>query len=110
MSIIEIVTGDDVALSVTLKKDNSTFDIDSSATIHAAIVSETRSQLLLDAVVQSNSASGADWDNSLVIIEFSSTETSNITTAGRALLEIQVDDNGKQTWFVSVRIVKGNIA
>ena len=105
-----IVTGDDVALPVTLKKDNSTFSIDAGATVQAALVSLDRSTVLAGPVTCSNVATGADWVNSLVIVEINSTLTGAITSYGGALLEIQVDDNGKLTWFVSVDIEKGTIA
>jgi len=107
-----IVTGDDVALPVTLKKDGATFTIDPGATVQASIISVDRSVALIPAVTCSNAATGADWANSLLIVAFTSTETAAILDAnlGAALLEIQVDDSGKLTWFVSIDIVKGTIA
>lgn len=107
-----IVTGDDVALPVTLKKDAATFSIDAGATVQASLVSIDRSTTIVSAVTCSNVATGADWPNSLVVVEFSSAQTTAILDAdlGFALLEIQVDDGGKLTWFVSIEIEKGTIA
>lgn len=105
-----IVTGDDVALPVTLKKDGVTFSINAGATVQASLVSIDRSSVLAGPVVCSNVAVGADWDNSLVIVAFSSEETASIIDYGSASLEIQVDDGGKLTWFVSVTIEKDTIA
>ena len=105
-----IVTGDDVALPVTLKKDGATFTIDVGATVQASIVLADRSATLIAAVTCSNAATGADWANSLVIVEFSSAETGAVTDYVPALVEIQVDDSGKLTWFVGVVIEKGSIA
>jgi len=105
-----IVTGDDVALPVTLKKDGATFAIAQAATVQAALVTQDRSSVLAGPVVCSSSATGADWANSLVIVEIASTLTGAIVSYEPALLEIQVDDGGKLTWFASVDIVKGNIA
>ena len=105
-----IVTGDDVALPVTLKKDGETFSIDAGATVQASIVLADRSATLIPAVTCSNSAAGADWLNSLVVVEFSSAATGAVTDYVPALVEIQVDDSGKLTWFVGVVIEKGSIA
>ena len=62
-------------------------------------------------IAQSESAPGADWANSLLTIEFASTDTVNMTYQGAALIEIQVDDTvnttGKTTFFVKVLIVSG---
>jgi len=104
-----IVTGDDVALPITLKKDNAVFAIDAGATVKASLISADRTAVLIAPVTCSNVAIGTDWPNSLVVVEFSSAETSAITTAGTALIEIQVDDGGKNTWFVSVDIEIGTI-
>lgn len=105
-----IVTGDDVALSVTLKKDGVVFNIDTGATVKAALISKDRNTILIPEVTCLSNATGADWPNSLVIVPFTSTETAAITVFESALLEIQVDDGGKLTWFVSLEIIKGNIA
>ena len=105
-----IVTGDDVALPVTLKKDNATFTIAPGATVKASIVSLDRAAILIAAVTVSNAAPGADWANSLVVVEFTSIETLGVIVYDPALLEIQVDDGGKLTWFVNLDITKGTIA
>ena len=106
----QIVTGDDVALPVTLKKDGAVFAIDAGATVQAALVSLDRSTVLAGPVTCSNVATGADWANSLVMVEFNSATSGAITAYGKALLEIQVNDSGKLTWFVTVDIEKGTIA
>jgi len=105
-----IVTGDDVALPVTLRKDGQTFAINLASTVRAAVVSLDRSETLIAAVTLSNVATGADWANSLVVAEFSSAESADATTTGPALLEIQVDDSGKTTWFLTVEITAGSIS
>lgn len=104
-----IVTGDDVALSVTLKKGGATFLINGTATVQASLVSLDHQTTYAGPVAQSNAASGADWANSLVVVELASANTSSITYQGKALLEIQVDDSGKTTFFASVIIVLGTI-
>jgi len=104
-----IVTGDDVALPTTLKKDGVTFNIDAGATVKASLISVDRAAVYIAPVTLNNAATGADWSNSLLIIEFPSASTELITDYQPALIEIQVDDGGKLTWFVSVDIEKGTI-
>ncbi len=109
MSIPVIVTGDDVVLLQTLNKQGATFNIPVSSTVTCRLVSDDHCEVLSDPVVQSNGTAGADWANSLVAISLPSAVTSLIEKTGFAILETQVDDNGKLTWFSKVKIVKGNI-
>lgn len=109
MSNITLVKGDDVSLSVTLKKNNATFIIPVTATVEASIVKSDHETVLLAPIEQSESAPGADWANSLVIVAFTSAQTSTIAQTGEVLLEIQVDDNGKTTFFAVINIVSGTI-
>lgn len=104
-----IVTGDDVALPVTLKKDGKTFSIANNAVVKAALVSADHNDLLAGPVILSNSAAGSNWGASLVIVQFNAQTTGAITSYKPSLLEIEVNDNGKLTWFADVRIIKGNI-
>lgn len=107
--MIEIVTGDDVQVYATLKKDDQTFEISGDATVTAMLVSLDRDTQLTSGVAQSAATAGADWDNSVVAITFTSAQTSGIAP-GRGWLELQVNDGGKTTWFLDVDITKGNIA
>lgn len=104
-----IVTGDDSSLSVTLRKGGVTFNIDTGATVQASLVSLDHQTVYAGPITQSNATPGADWANSLVVVEFASTDTDSITYQGKALMEIQVDDSGKTTFFASVMIVLGTI-
>lgn len=105
----DITTGDDVAIGITLKKDGAIFAINTSADVKAALISQNKRETHINAVSVSNAAPGSDWDKSLVVVEFNSASTSAIPP-GDALIELQVDDNGKLTWFVTVSIEKGTIA
>ena len=105
-----LVTGDDISLSATLRVDNATFAIDTGATVEASIVDPTHKTVLAGPVAQNSATPGADWANSLVIVTFSSTDTASITHQGKAILEIQVNDNGKRTWFKTIVLVLGTIA
>jgi len=107
--MITIVTGDDMAIVVPLSKNGVITPISESAVVSAAIVSADHSTVLAGPVACSSNGLGADWANMIVSAEFVDTDTSAITKFKPALLEIQVDDGGKLTWFVDVRILKGQI-
>lgn len=108
----QIVTGDDVRLIVTLKKDGAVFPITTTpvpAVVKARIVGPNHQIALSSEVTQSHLTSGADWANSLIVVLMDGATTAAITQQGSALLEIQVDDGIKITWFVPVTIIKGFI-
>lgn len=107
---IEIVIGDDAVIAATLKKDDAVFAIDAGATVQACIISTDHETRLSDIVTCSNIATGSDWDNSLVIVEMSQANTASIATPGPAILEIQVDDTIKETFFGTVYCTKGQIS
>lgn len=109
MSIPTLVTGDDVTLPVTLKKNGATFVISTTAVVKARLVSMDHARALSDEVSQSHAVAGADWANSLVIVALPGDITGAISGHGNALLEIQVDYSGKTTWFIPVSIVQGHI-
>lgn len=106
-----LVTGDDISMAVTLKKDGVTFTINPAADVKASLVSLDHTTVYSDPVAQSSAASGADWANSLVTIQLPEANTLNMTYQGPALLEVQVNDTGgKVTFFTPVNIVLGSIA
>ncbi len=109
MSIPIIVTGDDVLLPATLKKNGATFTIDPGAEVKARLVATDHYKVYSTTVTQAESAPGADWANSLVIVSLPSAVTTEITQQGKASLEIQVLDTYKLTWFAEVEILRGNI-
>lgn len=108
--IAQIVTGDDATLPVVLTKDGQTFTIDPAAQIFAAVTDRTKKKTILASTPVSELAPGSDWANSLIVVVFSSVNTAAVTYTGRAVLEIQVDDNGKLTWFDEIEIVRGTIS
>ena len=109
MSLAKIVTGDDSTLPVELRKDDQVFVIDPTATVKAAVVSKNKKVVLLPVVNVLEIAPGSVWPSSLVVVQFTSAATSAITRYGEAILEIQVDDGGKITWFAPVQIEQGTI-
>ena len=109
MSVPQIVTGDGIALAVTLKKNSATFAIAGGATVTAALVSGDHSTQYIADTAQSSGAAGADWDNSLVVVAFTEVQTDAVTYSGAALLEIEVDDSGKVTFFGTVEVIIGTV-
>ena len=105
----EIVTGDDSVIPVELTKDGLSFIIDPGATVLATVTNKTNKATLIPVTAVLESAPGSDWENSLIMVGFSSEQTSAVTSTGNCLLEIQVDDGGTQTWFADINIVKGTI-
>lgn len=106
----DIVTGDDVSLLAKLKLDGASFAIDSGATVKGSLVSMDKT-ILIAAVTVLSTEPGADWSISEVVVPFTSSATAAIPDSelGDALLEVQVDDSGKDTWFLSTDIEKGTI-
>ena len=94
---LKVTTGDDESFLVTLKRNGSTFTIDPGATVRAALVHK-KYKSCSSAVACSSGATGADWANSLVAVEFASSVTANCPP-GDSELELEVDDGGKSTYF-----------
>ena len=108
MSVPTIVTGDDANITVDLKINGATFAIDSGAIVRAAIVDTTHESLLAGPNTVLEATSGSDWANSRVVATFSTMDTAALAQ-GNAYIELEVDDSGKNTWFVGINIVKGHI-
>lgn len=105
----QIVIGDDVPLSVTLKRNKVTFNIPGTATIKGVVTSMDHKYAYTTVLTAAEGATGADWANSLVVFDISSTETGVMTYTGMALIEVQVDDDGKSTFFAEVEVLQGTI-
>jgi hypothetical protein len=104
-----LVSGDDIVIEQTLTKNNSTFAIDSGATVKASLISRDKQTIIVAPVSVLEATTGSDWANSKIIILFDSTDTDTATDFGPVYLEIQVDDGGKLTWFVKAELVQGTI-
>ena len=110
-----LVTGDDETYPTVLRKKATgatvftTFVIDAGAVIVARLVSSDKESAYTPEIAQITVQAGADLPNSTIIIKFTSADTIGITFQGAALLEIQVDDGGKQTWFTPIKIDRGQI-
>ena len=110
MPLASIVTGDDSVLPIELRKEQQAFVIANTATIKASVISKSRKVVLIPAVDVLETNVGSVWGTSLVVVQFTSAETAAITRFSEALLEVQVDDGGKITWFAPIQIQKGTIA
>ena len=108
MSVTKIVTGDDVALSVTLKKNGAVHDL-TGATIEALLIFSNGTSAP-DAPITAIEATPGDYANGIVTIPFSSTQTAAFPCL-TGKLEIQVTQSEKKlTWFVDgIEVVKGEI-
>jgi CheY-specific phosphatase CheX len=104
-----IVTGDDMRQPVQLTINSLPFAIGLAGTVKARLVTLDHKTALTVVVDQSRSAAGADWSASLVVVEMPPTATAPIAEYGPSLLEVQVDDVIKETWFIPVTIVQGHI-
>jgi hypothetical protein len=104
-----LITGDDTQVPMTLLKNGETFAINPAAIIKARLVSTNHVYPLTDDIEQSFSDPGGDWSKSLVMIQLPGSATVHVGQQGPALLEVQVDDNGKVTWFTDINIVLGQI-
>lgn len=105
-----ITTGDDVAIQATLTRDGAAFAIAGGASIKARLTSINRDVAYTADVAQSSVTPGADWATAKVIVKFAPADTSAIAFQGRAWLELQVDDGGKNTWWIPVEVRRGGIA
>jgi len=110
MRDIVIVTGDDVVLLQTLRKDGATFDMSAATAVQSVLLAAATREPLI-APQEQLAAGGADWSVSLVEHLFSAAVTAAITYTGSAILETQVLlDGRKSTWFsTNLVIVAGTI-
>jgi len=110
---LEVFTGDDWDISITLKKDGVVYDVSTATDISASVVTDdgTSPTTLVSAVTCSIGATGADWANGLVVVEIPNATTTALS-AQRAYLEVQVTIAAKkQTWpRQTIDIKKGTIA
>lgn len=106
---MDITTGDDIEIAITLKTAGATFAINSAAIVKAAIVTKAGGLTLAGPVLVSNATLGSNWQNSLIVVAIPGKATKAIKNDMMAKLEIQVDDGGKKTWIANIRLIKGGI-
>ena len=110
MATPKIVSGDDIVIPVTLLKNGLTFVIAPEAIIKVRLVAEDRLSTYTEEITIPTGGAGSDLAESLIIVMLAPLDTVAVTYQGNMLLEIQVDDGIKITWFVKVNMIKGNIA
>jgi hypothetical protein len=110
----EYFTGDDWTINVTLKKNGVVFDASSATSVKAAVVSLVGNEPTeqIPETTQNEAASGADWTNGLIVVEFAAAATDNVKKYGSLQLEVQVEKDGKkETWpRKNITVNKGFIA
>lgn len=111
---IELFTGDDWEVGIDISREGSGPFNASGGVVKASLVKLGPGDptTLIDAITQNEGATGADWSNGLILVEFPRANTSNVAHRGTAFIELQVEKNGKRsTWpRVQVEIKKGSIA
>ena len=107
-----LFTGDDWDISVTLKTDGVATNVSGATAIKAAVVTNNADNptALIAAVTASAGATGADWANGVVVIEFPAASTGIAT--GEHLVEVQVEESSKKkTWpRIPITVKAGVIA
>ena len=96
--MLSIKTGDDVAIFVQCKLDGATFVIDPGATVEAVI--SYGGSPVSTVITCLDSDTGADWPNSLVVVEMTAAQTATLPVGKLCALEVRVDDSGKTTFCV----------
>ncbi|MGZ8172938.1 MAG: hypothetical protein ACXWT0_03965 [Methylobacter sp.] len=106
---MDIVTGDDTEIEITLKIGDSVFEISDAAIVKAAIVNKFHTSILAGPITVSRLEVGSDWSKSLIVLKIPGRSTAvKITTPAK--LEVQVNDAGKKiTWFADVTLIQGLI-
>jgi len=115
---VEIITGDDISILHPISINYISPNIPISAIVTCRIVSEDKSINYSAEVVQISTQTGADWAKGLINIEMPSAVTAAIQPlvpkwnrgTAPAYMETQINDNGKDTHFAKVTIVKGNVS
>lgn len=95
---VEVFTGDDWSISVSIMQDCIAKDVSGASEIKA-LVSDGNAKnpkIVIPEVICSAAADGADWANGLVVAEFTAAMTQDLTTQ-TAYLEIQITENSKKT-------------
>ena len=111
----QIVMGNDFELGVQLTKNHKPFVIGPYVVIKATVVSPDHNNRYFDAVNVSPATPGTDYSQSLIIVKFSAADTAAISRQGPAKIEIGITEPTDPvsirhpSWFVDVRVVKGQV-
>jgi len=110
--MLEVFTGDDWDISITLNKDSVAYDVSTATEILGSIVSSDNNdpQTLIGTVAADIAATGADWANGIVVLEFPATYTADVGPQ-EGYVEIQATIDGKKTTWPRSKVIikKGTI-
>lgn len=107
--MLTLVTGDEGLTKIQLTKEGSPFSINTSATVKVGIVTADHKELLSSVVTCLHTSPECDWSTSLISFSFLNAATQNIIITKPAMLELEVDDGGKLTWFIPIKLLKGQL-
>lgn len=111
----QIVTGDDWMQPVTLyandaNGDSVIFPVDLAASVEASIITKDATPVsLIGPIVCLSGTTGADWPNGIVVPIFTTGDTVALIGYRYVQLEIQVNFNGRSSWFGLLQVVEGTI-
>ena len=106
--MLDLITGDAPNYALTAKQDGAVFNINTSLVVNAKILDKDKNELVAS-VTCDNSATGADWANSLVVASFTKAQTETVTYTGKGFIELQIDTTTPLTWFYPLNIQLGTI-
>lgn len=97
----------DSSTLIRLRIGASYFSV-ASATIKASLIDATKTSELIADTTLSSSATGADWTNGLVAVDFTAAQTTSLVP-GKAFIELAITIGGKKlpVNHVPVEIEKG---
>ncbi len=121
---VELITGDDIAIPVTLKNDGTAIALNTGWTIRAILRQGTTkiapstywtcasSDTGID---PAGTAVAADYPNGIILVKIAAADTSALSTKRELQLEVQVDTGTYKTTFLSditdqITLIKGLIA
>lgn len=107
---MNIVTGDDVEVAVTLTIDGEIFTIGDLASVRVIITDKTGTVALFNPITVTDSGSESDWGNSRIVIRIPGRATDQVKYSMPARLQVKIIDGGFQrTWFSNISLTKGLI-
>ena len=106
--MITIITGDDERIPITLKKGGNTFVISQTAVIKVAIVDKNHTKVLAGPVIVDKAEPGSNLATSSIVAIIPGKITEMVTPQ-QAQIEVEINDDGKNSWHADIKLVKGLI-
>ncbi|WP_457571310.1 hypothetical protein [Desulfovulcanus sp.] len=103
-----LYTGDDWEIKATLKLNGEPVSLSPEDKVFAAIVDISKNKPFVGPVELAREAVGSDFENGVVVAEFSHEQTKQIEPGSGLVLEIQIDRDGhRQTYRLPISVEKG---